>query len=57
MTEEKILKDRKTQDACIMQLQVIGELCNNIKNHFPEFDAIPYKKIVGLRNIIAHDYF
>lgn len=57
MTEDKFSKDRKTQDVCIMQLQVIWELCSNIKKHFPEFDAIPYQKIIGLRNIIAHDYF
>lgn len=57
MTEVKFREDRKTQDACIMQLQVIWELSNSIKKHFPEFDSIPYQKIIGLRNIIAHDYF
>lgn len=48
-------------DACIMRIQVVGETIKSIDDktkgellgHYPE---IPWKKIVGLRNIISHEY-
>ena len=48
-------------DACIMRIQVLGETIKSIDDktkgellgHYPE---IPWKKIVGLRNIISHEY-
>jgi len=45
------------QDACIRQLQIIGEACNRstkkLQNRHPE---IPWAQISGLRNIVIHDY-
>lgn len=48
-------------DSCIMRIQVVGETIKSIDDktkgellgHYPE---IPWKKIVGLRNIISHEY-
>lgn len=46
------------QDACIRQLEVIGESCRNIseelRNKHPE---VPWSQIVGLRIIVIHQYF
>ena len=48
-------------DACIMRLQVIGETIKAIddKTHqelFANYPQIPWRKIIGLRNIISHEY-
>lgn len=39
------------------QLLVIGEAANHLSKDFTESKpGIPWKQIIGLRNIIAHDY-
>lgn len=50
--------DRKTSDAVLYNLVVIGEaaaqLSDGTRANAPE---IPWSKVVGLRNLIAHEYF
>lgn len=50
--------DRKTSDAVLYNLVVIGEAAAQISDDTrvlaPE---IPWTKIVGLRNLVAHEYF
>lgn len=45
-------------DAIIYQLAIIGEavrnLTPNLRKHNP---TLPWKEIVGLRNLIIHEYF
>lgn len=45
-------------DACIRQLGIIGEAANRISEtlKFSNPD-VPWRKIIGLRNIIIHEYF
>lgn len=47
-------------DSIAMRLQVIGELISKVyKNHpeiFSGFPTIVWKDIIGLRNIISHEY-
>ena len=48
-------------DACIMRIQVIGETVKSIDDKtngtlFSLYPEIPWKKIIGLRNIISHEY-
>lgn len=46
------------RDACIRQLQVIGESCRNISHELREqYPEIPWRQIVGLRIIVIHEYF
>jgi uncharacterized protein with HEPN domain len=56
--EEAFTKDRKTQDAVIRNLEIIGEaagkLPEQIQKGEPEID---WRKIAGLRNILIHEYF
>ncbi len=50
--------DQRTVDAILHNLLVIGEASKNLSNQFTEKHAsIPWKKIKGLRDIIAHQYF
>lgn len=50
--------DRKTQDAVIKNLQVIGEAARHLPDSVcicaPEID---WRKIIGMRNILIHEYF
>lgn len=45
-------------DAVIRNLEIIGEASRNIpedlRNKYPE---VPWKKMIGLRNILIHEYF
>ena len=48
-------------DASILRLQIIGELVRAIDDMTKgelllKYDAIPWRSIIGLRNIISHDY-
>jgi len=39
------------------QLLVVGEAANHLSSSFQESEpSIPWSNIIGLRNIIAHDY-
>lgn len=55
------IADRKTCDAVIRNLEVIGEACNNIaKNHrdfTAEHAAVPWGFAYEMRNALAHGYF
>jgi uncharacterized protein with HEPN domain len=57
MTLEQFLVDSRTQSAIIMQLQVIGETAKKIPEVTRSEVAVPWKMIIGLRDIISHDYF
>lgn len=48
-------------DSCVMRLQVIGETIKSIedKTHgtlLGRYPQIPWLKVIGLRNIISHEY-
>lgn len=45
-------------DAVVRNLEIIGEAAKNIPDEIREqHPDVPWKKIVGLRNITAHEYF
>jgi len=57
-TFEKFSIDEKTIDAVIRNLEVIGEAAKNIpKKTFAKYKDIPWKKIIGMRNKVIHEYF
>jgi uncharacterized protein with HEPN domain len=51
------LRTQLIQDAVIYKLAIIGEavrkLPESLRNEYP---SIPWKSIVGLRNIVIHEY-
>jgi uncharacterized protein with HEPN domain len=55
------MTDRKTQDAVIRNLEVIGETCNNIAKKHPAFASshasVPWEFAYEMRNALAHGYF
>jgi len=61
MSREEFLADKRTQNAVIMCLLVIGESATKIMDQYPEFVVrrreTPWRKMRGMRNRIAHGYF
>ena len=53
--------DAKTQDAVIRNMEIIGEACNNIRKHAPDFarahPEVPWASAIGNRNALSHGYF
>ena len=54
----QFLKDEKTVDAVVRNLEIIGEAVRWLPADFKEtHGSIPWQKVAGLRNRIVHDYF
>jgi len=54
---EKFDKDKKTQDAVIRQIAIIGEAMGKLSKDFIEnHPDLPSKEAVSMRNVLVHDY-
>ena len=55
------LADKRTQQAVIMSLIIIGEAATKVMDRYAGFSAqhsdIPWRSMRGMRNHIAHGYF
>ena len=46
------------QDSVIRRIEIIGEAIKNIRDDFKETNVkIPWKEIIGMRDILIHHYF
>lgn len=58
MTFDEFSKDKKTINAVIRSLEVLGEasrkIPDNLKAQSPE---VPWKRMTGMRNKLIHEYF
>ena len=58
LTYETFVKNELVIDAVIRNLEIIGEASRNlpedVRKKYPE---IPWGRMIGLRNIIIHEYF
>lgn len=55
-------ENRTIMDSICMKLIVIGEILKKIDKRtggqlFDEYPEIPWKEAMGIRDVIAHDYF
>ena len=59
--KDDFLEDKRTQQAVIMSLIIIGEAATKVMDGYAEFaDAhpeVPWRSMRGMRNRIAHGYF
>lgn len=53
--------DRKTRDAVVRNLEVIGEACNNVAKNHPAFASqhseVPWGFAYEMRNALSNGYF
>lgn len=55
---DEYIKDRKTQDAVLRNLTVLGEAAARVSPAFRDlYPMIEWRKIARSRNIVVHDYF
>ena len=55
---DTFIKNELVVDAVLRNLEIIGEASRNIPENIREkYPDIPWKRMIGLRNIIIHDYF
>lgn len=55
---KQFVKDKKTVNAVIRSLEVIGEAARNIPQYIKDkHPDIPWKKMSGMRDKIVHEYF
>jgi uncharacterized protein with HEPN domain len=58
MPFDGFVKDGKTQDAVVRNLEIIGEAVKNLSASFRNSNpGIPWKSIAGMRDKIIHQYF
>lgn len=58
LDHDTFINDDKTIDSVVRNLEIIGEAANRLPEYFKTQHAeIEWRKIIGLRNRIVHDYF
>ena len=61
IAQADFLQDKRTQQAVVMSLIVLGEAATKVMDQHPVFAErhkhIPWRSMRGMRNRIAHGYF
>ena len=58
MSFDQFVKDDKTYDAVLRNLEIIGEAVKNLPEEVRlRYNQIEWRKLAGLRDIVAHEYF
>nr|ACY24678.1 protein of unknown function [uncultured organism] len=61
MAQADFVQDKRTQQAVVMSLIVLGEAATKVMDQHPAFAEqhaqIPWRSMRGMRNRIAHGYF
>jgi uncharacterized protein with HEPN domain len=55
---EQFVRDEKTKDAVVRNLEIIGEAANQIPKEIQQkFSNVPWTQIIAMRNRMIHGYF
>ncbi len=61
LSKDDFLTDKRTQQAVVMSLVIVGEAATQVMDRHPEFiqahSQVPWRSMRGMRNRIAHGYF
>jgi len=59
--KDDFLADKRTQQAVVMSVVIMGEAATKVMESHPEFaqahPQVPWRSMRGMRNRIAHGYF
>jgi len=55
---DQFKSDQRTIDAVVRNLEIIGEAARHVPDSIvQEYAEIPWKYMMGMRNILIHEYF
>jgi uncharacterized protein with HEPN domain len=58
LTYEQFIKDKKTLNAVVRSIEVIGEASKQLPNALKaKYNTLPWREITGMRNKLIHAYF
>jgi len=58
MSLEEFLKDDRTKDAVLRNMEVIGEAAKNLPQEIKDsYNDLDWKAAAGMRNKLIHEYF
>lgn len=61
MSKNDFLADKRTQQAVVLNIVIIGEAATKMSDEYPDFVAkyqnVQWKSMRGMRNRMAHGYF
>ena len=58
MSFKDFIRDEKTIDAVLRNLEIIGEVAKNVSEEIRQkYPQIPWKEIAGMRDRLIHAYF
>jgi uncharacterized protein with HEPN domain len=58
LTFERFVKDKKTVDAVVRNLEIIGEATKNIpESARKQYPSVPWRDMAGMRDRLIHGYF
>jgi len=57
MTFDDFINDRKTSNAVVRSMEIIGEAAKNVPVILREkYNSVPWKKMAGMRDKLIHEY-
>ena len=61
MSREDFFADKKTQQAVVLNILILGEAATQVGSEYPEWaeqhPEVPWRSMRGMRNRLAHGYF
>ncbi len=61
MSREDFFADKKTQQAVVLNIMILGETATQVGNEYPEWadqhPEVQWRSMRGMRNRLAHGYF
>jgi uncharacterized protein with HEPN domain len=58
LTYERFVKDKKTVDAVVRNLEIIGEAAKHIPERVrKKYHSVPWRDMAGMRDRLIHGYF
>ncbi len=58
MSFEQFINDRKTMNAVVRSIEVIGEASKNVPQSIKEkYKTLPWRQMAGMRDKLIHAYF